>query len=509
MKAHLMYIDADFDLEAPQGPQEPDVIQDLGLDVLLDAMADGDDFLRRVATRGLLDSLTTPEQIAYRQHVLDDCLNNREFVIELYNLAISALKIQKGLFGGLIRNPSSILHHSLEALHEFVGSLHQLRDLASGIADRFHSEGFTTLFDMLQRELSDDYFAAVNGHLKRLQFNAGVFLSAGLGEGNKAADYTLRVRLIKPHPWWDLFPRDDGSSFTFRIPDRDEAGANAIGELKARGINVAANALAQSTDHILNFFQMLRTELGFYIGALNLHKKLDGTGEDLCVPVPVQADPPVLHAAGLYDTVLALTVRGGIVGNDLAADNKLLIMITGANQGGKSTLLRSIGQAQLMMQAGLMVCARSFSASVCPLLVTHYMREEDRTLTSGKLDEELARMSVLAGHLGRHDLVLFNESFASTNEREGSEIARHVIRALTDNGIRVIFVTHLYDLANSLYQRHSEKALFLRAQRGTGGNRTFRIVEGEPLRTSFGSDLYQRIFGSVREGDFTNADSPA
>jgi hypothetical protein len=45
-----------------------------------------------------------------------------------------------------------------------------------------------------------------------------------------------------------------------------------------------------------------------------------------------------------------------------------------------------------------------------------------------------------------------NESFASTNEREGSEIARQIIRALTEAGIRIIFVTHLYDLARSLYK---------------------------------------------------------
>ena len=65
-------------------------------------------------------------------------------------------------------------------------------------------------------------------------------------------------------------------------------------------------------------------------------------------------------------------------------------MITGANQGGKSTFLRSVGLAQLMMQCGMFVAAESLRASVGQRLFTHYKREEDAAMESGKLDEELA-----------------------------------------------------------------------------------------------------------------------
>lgn len=497
MKAHLMFRDRDFALDARGAAHEQDLLQDLGLGTILDTMADDDQFLRSVATRGLLSSLTSADEITYRQQVFSDCLANRAVVVELYNVAICALKIQKGLYGGLIRNPSSVMHHSIEALGEFLGSLRELRDLAAVHGPRFQSEGFATLFAMLQRELGDDYIAEVQGHLRRLEFRNGLLLSAHLGTGNKGTGYTLRRPVAKPRPWWDLFPRDTEPSLSFRIADRDEAGANAIGELRAKGMNTAANALAQATDHILSFFRLLQTELAFYIAALHLHGALADAGVPQCVPVPVQKrEGPVLHGTHVYDAVLALAGRD-VVGNDLTADDKTLIMITGANQGGKSTLLRSIGQAQLMMQAGLMVCAGSFSASPCHLVVTHFKREEDRDLVRGKLDEELARMRDIVAVIGRGDVILFNESFASTNEREGSEIARNIIRALTERGVRVIFVTHLYDLALSQYAAHSPTALFLRAERGTEGRRTFRIAEGEPLSTSFGVDLYRRIFGSL------------
>jgi DNA mismatch repair ATPase MutS len=164
-------------------------------------------------------------------------------------------------------------------------------------------------------------------------------------------------------------------------------------------------------------------------------------------------------------------------------------MVTGANRGGKSTFLRSVGLAQLMMQAGMFVPARALSLSVVSGLFTHFKREEDESMTSGKFDEELVRMRDIVQHLKPGSIMLFNESFAATNEREGSEIGRQIVHALLDNHIRVVFVTHQYDLAHSF--TGNEEAYFLRAER----ERTFKLIEGEPLPTSYGADLYQRIFG--------------
>jgi hypothetical protein len=123
-----------------------------------------------------------------------------------------------------------------------------------------------------------------------------------------------------------------------------------------------------------------------------------------------------------------------------------------------------------------------------------YKREEDASMESGKFDEELRRMSDIVGHIRRHSMILFNESFAATNEREGSEIGRQIINALLDKDVKVVCVTHLYELAHGFFERSSGDALFLRAGRQAGGTRTFKLVEGEPLPTSFGEDLYKSIF---------------
>jgi DNA mismatch repair ATPase MutS len=115
-------------------------------------------------------------------------------------------------------------------------------------------------------------------------------------------------------------------------------------------------------------------------------------------------------------------------------------------------------------------------------------------MRSGKFDEELSRMSSTVDKMTPTSIILFNESFASTNEREGSEIARQIVRALLETGVKVFYVTHMFDLAQSFYAAKMDIALFLRAERLADGQRTFRLVEGEPLPTSYGEDLYGRIF---------------
>jgi DNA mismatch repair ATPase MutS len=185
---------------------------------------------------------------------------------------------------------------------------------------------------------------------------------------------------------------------------------------------------------------------------------------------------------------------GRVVGNSAVADGKNLVIITGANQGGKSCFLRGIGLAQIMMQSGMFVGAESFTGGLCPGLFTHYKREEDASMKSGKFDEELARMSGIVDRIGPNSMLLFNESFAATNEREGSEIASQIVRALLEKRVKVFYVTHLYDFARTFFD--SESVLFLRAERNEDGTRTFKLLEGEPFETSYGEDLYREIFES-------------
>ena len=496
MKAFLMYRDRDFDFAAPLPSNSEALIQDLELDVLFDVMAQGDKYVREVVSKSVLQILRSGEEVTYRQEVLRDVLANPLLVRFLYDLTIEAHEKQKKAHSwGYLKSPSSILGQSVDVLQIFVALLKQLRGVGTYNAKRFPSEGFTRFFAMLDKELNDEYFASIQEHLKQLKFRDGVLISAELGTGFKGANYTLRKPNEQSGNWIERLTRRKPPGYTWRLPPRDEQGASALGELRDRGLNLVANALAQSDDHILSFFAMLRTELAFYIGCLNLHEQLLKLRQPISFPEPAAREERRLTFAGLYDVCLTFKATHAVVGNDLNADGKDFVIITGANTGGKTTFLRSVGLAQLMMQCGMFVGAESFSANMCTRIFTHYVREEDTTMKSGKLDEELGRFSAIVDKIAQDALVLFNESFSATNEREGSEIARQITSALLERRVKIVYVTHLYDFAHSIYEKRRATSIFLRAERQADGSRTFKLREAEPLQTGYGVDLYNEIFG--------------
>jgi DNA mismatch repair ATPase MutS len=498
MKAFLMYKDRDFDLQRKLPWNEQAVTQDLELNTLFNAMALGDKFLIEVAKSAVFSGLNNDlETILYRQNVLKDCLNNFSVVRDIYSIAVESIERErKNYLGSLGNYPGWILLRSIEVLQMFVSMLKRLKNIADKDADKFKSEGFTAFFTMLKKELDDEYFAEVQSHLKKVKFRGGILISAELGKGNKGTNYILRKTKDQKQNWVKQILAQKPPVYSYNLDPRDDNGARALSDLKDRGINLVANALAKSTDHILSLFSVLRIELAFYLGCVNLREGLSEKGEPTSFPLPAAPGERRLSFIGLYDVCLALSLKERVVGNDVNADNKDLLIITGANQGGKSTFLRSIGLSQLMMQCGMFVPAQSFCSNVCNSLFTHYKREEDVTMKSGKLDEELNRMSDIVDNITPNSMLLFNESFAATNEREGSEIARQIVCALLEKHIKMLFVTHLYEFAHGFYDKKMESAIFLRAERQSDGARTFKLIEGEPLQTSYGEDLYNRIFNS-------------
>jgi hypothetical protein len=494
VKVRLMLRDDDFAIDRPLRWNAQPLIDDLGLEPLVQAMASGDELVRDVARVALLGS-GDRDAVAYRQPIVVDTLANPVDVRAFYALASEAVECRrKHFFLGLRSHyASSMLYDARELMQSFTVLLRRLRDLAAACAPRFSSEGFSAFFEMLARELDDAYLAEVDARLTALAFTDGIPVGASLGPGNGGRDYVLREPRPDERSWWRrTFVKPAG--YSYRLPDRDDAAARELGELRDRAIRSVAIALVEAAEHVESFFRMLRTELAFHIGCANLKDRLDALGVSTCLPDPRATGT---HATNLCDASLAISSNRPPVPSSLDTDGKSLVIITGANQGGKSTFLRGLGIAQLMMQCGMFVAAESFAGEPCTTLATHYRREEDPKLEHGKLDEELARMSEIVDHLRPGALLLLNESFAATNEREGSELARQVISALLAKSIRVVFVTHLHAFARSWFDRTRASAVFLRAQRTDDGGRTFRIVEGEPLATSHANDVYRRIFGAA------------
>lgn len=491
LKPLLMHPSEDFEPERALPPESDALVEDLGLPILFDAMGAGDKFVLAVGKTALLSPLSDPGEIVYRQEALADCLAHPEFVKELYSLATEAVESHKKVMSwGLTPSPESLHYISVHALELLLDYLVRLRRTTTERGAGMTSTAFVRFRSLVLDELDEPYLKQLKDHLDELKLHPGIWMSAQLGRANKGTGYVLHRAPERGRQ--GRISRRGQARNSFTVADDDDKRLKALEELKARGVIVVANAVARSVDNVVTFLNSLRSELAFYIGCLNLRSALG----PVCTPVPMPANSPTFHATGLYDPCLSLRTGGRTVGNDLSADNKALVVVTGANRGGKTTFLRSVGSAHLMMQCGMFVAAESFSAAVRPRIFTHFRRDEDRTMTGGKLEEELARMSVTVSHISPRSLLLCNEPFASTNEREGSDIGHEVFVPLAAAGIEVVLVTHLTDLAQSLYEKGPGDVLFLRAPRQTEAQ-LFRLVQGAPGPSAYAEDVYRQVFGEL------------
>jgi DNA mismatch repair ATPase MutS len=130
------------------------------------------------------------------------------------------------------------------------------------------------------------------------------------------------------------------------------------------------------------------------------------------------------------------------------------VVVTGANRGGKTTFLKAVGQSLVLARAGLFVPADEFAMPSTGAVYTHFPRQEDRTLSYGKFEEEVKRLSDIIKSLRRGDYVLMDESLSYTNQVEASVVAEEVVAALVDSGVYVFYVTFLQDFLNRFLDRY-------------------------------------------------------
>ncbi|MEN6567863.1 MAG: hypothetical protein ABFC57_16390 [Veillonellales bacterium] len=129
-----------------------------------------------------------------------------------------------------------------------------------------------------------DELTACSGNIVSL---VSMVISAELGKGNKGSNYVLRKNSAEGKQGWrQRFFGMKTPVYVVHIHARDESGARALSELRDRGINLVADVLARSTDHIRSFFTILRTELAFYIGCMNLQEELAKLGAPISFPLP-------------------------------------------------------------------------------------------------------------------------------------------------------------------------------------------------------------------------------
>jgi len=482
-------------------PNENELIEDLNLQIIFNAMAQEDTFLFNTARSAVLNSLTDIDTIIYRQNVLKDCLNNRSVIKKIYNTAATTLEeaayykqYTQPHYAKVISSTVKVMN-SVGLLEILVAKLEELCSLTRQAEKKFQSKGMDIFSNQQATYLTDEFFVRVKQRieeLKSISEGGNIVIGSGIGNGMKGTGHILRritgnsQRANSGRKLWR-------NSVNNVIPLDNISVANSAREIEDAGLIHILRLINYFNNGIISFFEALRYEIGFYVGCMNLYSVLSEISTDVSFPVPDKIDERNLVFEGLFDLSMSVSRKERLVSNDLKAIDKKLFVITGANQGGKSTFLRSIGIAQILMQCGLFVPAAFYRANVCDNIFTHFTREEDTNMNSGKLDEELQRMNDIVNNITGNSLLLMNEPFTTTTERDATRIAMDIIAALFENNVKILLVTHLFELSNFIYNQKLKKAIFLRAERDENGSRSYCIKMGEPLETSYGEDLFKSV----------------
>ena len=439
---------------------EPDCFRDLRLGSLFAGLADprgGADLREFYYT--MLDD---PAVIRYRQDVLRD-LDDPETNAAVTAFSRRVFEVRRFLlqFRGNHPGPRSIKDHPLDQgrlLNSALNYNQAVKDLGEFFsAHAPASEGLRRFAAYLESFTASERFAA---------FSAAV---TEIREAMDAVDYCLTVRgnILRVEKYagqedfsayiQNLFERfrvGDVNDYRHRVLDGPvcEKTEEAILGM-VRGLYPDAfKALDRFCEEWFDFDEEplldFSREVQFYLRWLRLIDPLRKEGLSFCIP-DIREDKTRLSCRGAFDIVLARQIDERTVTNDFTLDApERLIVITGPNQGGKTTFTRAVGQIHYIAALGLSVPGKSAELFLCRKILTHYEREEDLSYENGKLRDDLLRLRDLMDAADDRSLVLINEIFASTTAEDALALGKIMMTDLIAKGCLGVIVTFLDELAS-------------------------------------------------------------
>jgi hypothetical protein len=232
-------------------------------------------------------------------------------------------------------------------------------------------------------------------------------------------------------------------------------------------------------------------EMRWYFRFLDLMKRMWARGCPFAYPA-LSTDGGI-QLDGAYDLALALKAEC-VVENDLSlAAEERGVIVSGANQAGKTTFLRSIGQIAVLTALGLPVpCCRA-SLPLYRSVFSHFSEAEDSSTDHGKLKEELLRLKPALLSADRDSLVLLNEPFSSTTAQNAMDMADRALSLFVDAGARVLCVTHISGL-------EAEKLVSMTAQIDpVSHQRLYRIIRAPAETHAYADEIARKYSLTYRE----------
>ena len=191
-------------------------------------------------------------------------------------------------------------------------------------------------------------------------------------------------------------------------------------------------------------------ELQFYLAYLDYIRPLRAAGLCFCYP-EVSAASTEVHATGTFDLALAhklVTERKPVVTNDFCLEGReRIFVVTGPNQGGKTTFARTFGQLHHLASTGCPVPGSAVRLFLPDRLFTHFEREEDLARMSGKLEDDLIRIGEILRAATGTSIVIMNEIFTSTTLHDARFLGTKLLTKIMRLGALCVYVTFVDELA--------------------------------------------------------------
>lgn len=481
----------DFDLLKIESPSriasEEDVIRDLELEKIISIASMGDELVAKTLRNVLLLEKVSPDSMKYRQDAVKDALSNMDIVQRLYKIVNDVLeKLRMEVFFFRNDDPVVVVHEVASGMEVMLEGLQELIDIMK-TAQSFTSEAFKQLKASLLSNIDDDFLVEAKNLAEVLHFWNGIEFFLRIGERNSLIEPVL---LIPSKEKTFLSKIISGrKEYVYKLDPRDEAGSEVVYDMERWVLAQIATTVLKAYEHLKHFFENLRIQLSFYIGAINLWKFF----EKMNIPSTyAQLTQGILSFEKMIPLSLVIKGERPIPYDfQFQTNGGYVVVISGANRGGKTTFLKALGQSILLARAGLFVPAQSFSIPSTGAVYTHFLRKEDREFSYGKFEEEVRRFKELIKHMKRGDYVLMDESFSSTNQVEASVVAENVVSALIDSGIFVFYVTFLQDFIYDIMINKKEKMTLIVPERLENGTRTFRLIKGE-VTLGYALDLWNK-----------------